>query len=244
MPRILIVDDDPILMCLVKESLIRGLDNVVIEMAETFVDANQLVNKNDFDLALVDIMLPDGNGIDLLSHLRLTNPSVLVFIMTVTDLPEYRSEARQRGAVRFLRKPFDFGKLVAEVKEVLDKEVSQKKEKPKEVREGEEELHTMDILQLKCLSGGTEVIRIMESGGRVGEIHFTNGNISHAEIEEASLFGLEALKQIVLWERGKFQPTDELPLPLSDSSIEESWQAVLLKLAQEIDEKSEEPHDK
>jgi DNA-binding NtrC family response regulator len=120
--RILIVDDESSL----RTALFRVLDrkglNVVTanraDEAKLLCQADQTI-----DLALVDLNLPDGDGIELMTHLKSVHPSCEVIILTGHGTIETAIRATQKGAFHFITKPFNMEELLS----LTDKALNHKK---------------------------------------------------------------------------------------------------------------------
>ena len=103
--RALIVDDEPDLCQLAEITLNRmGLNT---ESANTLADAKQLLKHSDFDLCLTDMNLPDGNGIELVSHIQKSYPDLPVAVITAYGNMESAVKALKAGAFDFVSKPID-----------------------------------------------------------------------------------------------------------------------------------------
>ncbi len=112
MQRILIVDDESSL----RTALFRVFDRQRFQVitancmkeAETLSSSEQAI-----DLAIVDLKLPDGDGIELMSKLRQTHPNIQVIILTGHGTIETAVRATQNGAFHFLTKPFNIEELMS-----------------------------------------------------------------------------------------------------------------------------------
>jgi len=103
--KALIVDDEPDLCQLAEITLNRmGLNT---ESANTLADAKQLLKNADFDLCLTDMNLPDGNGIELVSHIQKSYPDLPVAVITAYGNMESAVKALKAGAFDFVSKPID-----------------------------------------------------------------------------------------------------------------------------------------
>jgi two-component system response regulator PilR (NtrC family) len=107
--RVLIVDDEPDLVELVALTLSRmGLASL---SAGTLRDAQRLVLNESFDLALCDMRLPDGDGLELLEWLQARRPGLPCAVITAHGNVETAVRALKLGAFDFLSKPLDLGAL-------------------------------------------------------------------------------------------------------------------------------------
>jgi signal transduction histidine kinase len=116
-PRILIVDDDAALGENLAE-IVASLD-VSVELVDTAAAALQRVAGHSIDLALVDIRLPDGSGIDLIPSLRVLDPLIEVVLITGDATIESAIAAVRGGAFSYIVKPFSGPDLLEIVKRAL-----------------------------------------------------------------------------------------------------------------------------
>lgn len=115
--KILIIEDEPSL----REIMSRALreEGYVVENASTFLEADSKVAGYSYDCILLDIMLPDGNGLKLLEHIRALGKRENVIIVSARDSLEDKVYGLEIGADDYLPKPFHTAELVARVKSVL-----------------------------------------------------------------------------------------------------------------------------
>ena len=115
--RILIVDDQvPILQFLGRTMEEQGHD---VTTATSLAEARERVPAVGPDLVLLDMLLPDGNGLDLLRELRREHPHMAVILMTAYGEIETAVEAVRAGAHDFITKPFNLEQLLLSVERVL-----------------------------------------------------------------------------------------------------------------------------
>jgi DNA-binding response OmpR family regulator len=115
--RALVVEDEP----KVAEALRRGLQNEAFEvvLAHSVERALFHLDAAAFDVILLDLMLPDGDGLDLLSTLRSRHVETPVLVLTARDAIEDRIAGLDSGADDYLLKPFAFDELLARVRALL-----------------------------------------------------------------------------------------------------------------------------
>lgn len=115
--KLLIIEDDASL----SEIMCRALrsEGYVVECAATFFDADDKIAGYSYDCILLDIMLPDGNGLHLLKHLRELGKSDRVIIISARDSIDDKVEGLELGADDYLAKPFYMAELSARIKSVL-----------------------------------------------------------------------------------------------------------------------------
>src|SRR5206468_12682596 len=107
---VLICEDEEVIRRSLAE-LLQG-EGYVVSPAANVTDAVSLARSNDFDVAICDVMLPDGDGVDLLKRLIRPNPRTSVLVITAYATVENAVEAFQAGAFDYLVKPVIFDDLL------------------------------------------------------------------------------------------------------------------------------------
>jgi len=103
-PRILVVDDE--------RSISDALGMILsqlghhVDSAKSIQEATELLKGSPYDLIFMDLRLPDGSGIDLLTHVKSDTPYTEVVVMTAHGSLDITIEAIKRGAFYYLEKPF------------------------------------------------------------------------------------------------------------------------------------------
>ncbi|MBI3490572.1 MAG: sigma-54-dependent Fis family transcriptional regulator [Acidobacteria bacterium] len=108
-PLLLVVDDEPAILKIVERLAAKAGFEVVTGANGT--DAMRTLMRRPADLAMVDLRLPDVNGLDLLRQIRRTVPGCEVILMTGYAAVDSAVEAIKLGAREYLTKPFDFDRL-------------------------------------------------------------------------------------------------------------------------------------
>ena len=111
---VLIVDDE----AEIRESLrtLLELEGYEVETASTGEEGLGRIGERTFDLVLLDVALPDRNGLDILVDLRAIDPVTSVVMITAYGTVENAVRAMQAGAANFIQKPWDNEKLLADVR--------------------------------------------------------------------------------------------------------------------------------
>ena len=115
--KILIVEDEPALREMIQRSLEK--ERYITEVAPDYDTAIEKVEVYDYDCILLDIMLPGGNGLDLLKHLKDLRKKKNVIVISAKDSLEDKILGLELGADDYLPKPFHLAELNARVKSVL-----------------------------------------------------------------------------------------------------------------------------
>lgn len=110
--RILVIEDD----AAIRAMLDRGLRLAGYEptMAQDLAAGRELWG-DGFDLVLLDVMLPDGNGLELLAERRASGDATPAVLLTAREETQLRERAALAGATAFISKPFAYDELLAVV---------------------------------------------------------------------------------------------------------------------------------
>ncbi len=117
--NILVIDDE----VGIREGCRRALEpqGFTVETAATIREGLRKIQKGDFDLVLLDVMMPDGRGIDLLAPIYEKDPDTVSVIITGYATVELAVEAIKRGAYDFISKPFTSDLLLMTVNQGLER---------------------------------------------------------------------------------------------------------------------------
>ena len=119
-PRILVIDDDKTIRLTI--AAILQAEGFTVDVAETGKEAIEKSNAKTYNLALIDIRLPDIMGTDLLTKFRETVPPMVKIIVTGFPALQNAIEAVNKGANAYILKPADPEKLVNTVRTWLKKQ--------------------------------------------------------------------------------------------------------------------------
>ncbi len=115
--RILVIEDDAVLRDGLSVGL--GLAGFTVDSVETCAEADAALLSNDFDALVLDLMLPDGSGLDVLKALRLRQQDIPVLLLTARDEVGDRIKGLDSGADDYLGKPFDLDEVAARLRALL-----------------------------------------------------------------------------------------------------------------------------
>lgn len=116
--RVLVLDDESSL----RTALFRILDRKGLNViTANKIEEAKILCQGDVpvDLALVDLNLPDGDGIEFMSHLKALNPAAEIIILTGHGTIESAIRATQKGAFHFVTKPFNLDELMSLIEKAL-----------------------------------------------------------------------------------------------------------------------------
>lgn len=114
MKKILLVEDDALLNKTLTYNLTsEGYDTISALNAEA---AGRLLAQTEYDMALLDINLPDGSGYDLCRLIMSENPDTLVIFLTANDQESDQLRGYEAGAVDYITKPFSVGALLRKIR--------------------------------------------------------------------------------------------------------------------------------
>ena len=102
---VLVVDDDKFILRTFSRILQRA--GFSTETAENGKEALKKIQSRTFDVALIDVVLGDSNGLDLLPKIEESSPNTIKIMITGTDSTEKRNEAGKNGADAYLTKPLN-----------------------------------------------------------------------------------------------------------------------------------------
>ena len=109
--QVLVVDDNPRMVALIKRWLVRAGYQVI--GVTTVQEALEALTANTIAWVITDLMMPTGDGMDILSHARTHHPQAKIIIMTAFGSDTMRQRAFASGAYAFLSKPFSGEALLA-----------------------------------------------------------------------------------------------------------------------------------
>lgn len=115
--KLLLVEDDPNLGYLLREYL--SMNDFMVTLATTAEEGLNHARQDIFDLAILDVMLPDGNGFDLAKAMSQDSPNLPFLFLTARSLKVDVLKGFALGAVDYLKKPIDEEELVVRIKTLV-----------------------------------------------------------------------------------------------------------------------------
>jgi CheY-like chemotaxis protein len=232
---VLVVEDDPVTSVTLCKALRVGIPDMLVLNARSLHEARLTLKEYAVDFFILDILLPDGSGIDFIFDVTVKNPEATIVLMTTTPLPEYRAQAEAFGVMNFLEKPVNHRQLISLIKE--SRGTQGVRSDTSLFKASLTRLTVLDIVQLKCLNGATQTVVFKSRHHGSGQVCFRNGEITHAATRRAS--GMAALSEIISWKSGYAAEVSNNTA--SKRSITGNWQSVLLVAAHTTDETNPAP---
>jgi DNA-binding NtrC family response regulator len=256
---ILIIDDEQE----IRESLeqILGVEGYRLASAATAEEGLKKMDEGVFDLVLLDINLPDRNGLELLKILRRDSPDAGVIMITAYDSSQMAFQASKEGAESYITKPWDNDKLLLEIRNALDKSRLQVENVqlrralkryglPNIIGKGERIQRVLDLITQVAPSRATILIAGESGTGKelvAKTIHATspradrpfvpvNTGSMPVDLLESTLFGhvKGAFTSAIATKRGLFEVADQGTIFFDEiGTIGVETQAKLLRVIQE-----------
>ena len=117
--RILLVEDDPNFGRILKDYL--TINNYEVSLAVNGIEGFEKFNRSDFDLCILDIMMPFKDGLTLANEIREVNELIPLIFLTAKNLKDDVLKGYKIGADDYLTKPFDSEILLAKIKSILNR---------------------------------------------------------------------------------------------------------------------------
>ena len=122
--RILLVEDDPNFGTVLKDYL--TLNDYDVTLAKDGLEGLIVFKNNDFDLCILDVMMPRKDGFSLAKDIRVSNTEVPIIFLTAKTMKEDVLKGYQAGADDYLNKPFDSEVLLHKMKAILQRKNANK----------------------------------------------------------------------------------------------------------------------
>ncbi len=115
--KILIIEDEP----KVAAFLLKGLQeaNYQVSLAGDIAAAKKTFENDEFNLIIIDVLLPDGSGMELCRYIRKLDIAIPILMLTALDSVDSKVTGLQAGADDYLVKPFHFSELLARIEALL-----------------------------------------------------------------------------------------------------------------------------
>lgn len=122
--RILLVEDDPNFGTVLKDYLI--LNDYNVTLAKDGLEGLIMFKNNDFNICILDVMMPRKDGFSLAKDIRAANADIPIIFLTAKTMKEDILKGYQAGADDYLNKPFDSEVLLYKIKAILQRKESER----------------------------------------------------------------------------------------------------------------------
>ncbi len=150
--KILVVEDQIKIAQSIKQGLLAN--GYLVDLAESGLSAEALCSGSDYDLIIMDIMIPDQNGIDTIRHLRRDGYNGPVLILSALSTTKDKIIGLDAGADDYLSKPFSFDELLARVRALLRRTNSKDSQQSANLKYSDLEL---DLIHRKFRRNNSEI---------------------------------------------------------------------------------------
>lgn len=218
--QVLIVDDDPALLLSIRIGL-EGNPRFRVLTAASGSEALGIIDEGGIDLTVLDIVMPDMDGIQLLSALSESFPEIPSMVMTGFDSPVLQQELKQAGALAVLEKPLDIDTLELEISKALAGCGSRCCGLPLEI-----------FLQLAAMEHRTIHLKVFRSDSS-GSFFFRDGLLIDAET--GNLSGDSAVLAMLEWPDFTLGLKEYSP-PFPEPRVNSALAYLLLKTSCRLDQ--------
>ncbi len=127
MPLKLFIVDNSMLIVVRLINILSEIENIkIIGVANNATKAVEYILKSNPDVVILDIHMPDGNGIDILKQIKKEKPSIKVLMLTNYPESDYKKICMKEGADYFLDKSIEFEKVIDICKNLVTQNIKQK----------------------------------------------------------------------------------------------------------------------
>jgi DNA-binding response OmpR family regulator len=231
-PSILLLEDSRTVQNYIRDVLRSLPIEHRLLTARKVQEAQVIVGQNEIDLFIVDIGLPDGDGLDFLWSMSSSSPGSKALVITSNTTGDYQDRARQMGVLNILSKPLQRKALLEAVARLIAPTAHEGSSGFEATIGG---LSPSDIIQLKCMSSSTGALEFQRGSAR-GLVFFRAGEVIHAEMWQGAEHdsGPAAFRALIAWKTGNVSES-EAAAP-AERTIFEGWQSLLMEAAQSLDE--------
>ena len=226
MKSILLVDDEKNFLLSLADMLQANEDEFTIKTASNGKDAAKIIDKENIDLVVTDLNMPEMDGFELMAHISQVNSDMPVIAMTAYGTPEMESRLRNMGAFQYIEKPIDFDSLLRKIKDGL--------------KTGSTKGHVAGIslpsfMQLLELDKKTCTLHI-KSGKKRGDMFFKQGELYSAKT--GKLTGQDAAFEIINWDNSEIEIENVCKIKDDDRDINVPMGFLLIESARMKDEQN------
>ncbi|HEX8489739.1 MAG TPA: response regulator, partial [Chthoniobacterales bacterium] len=221
-PSVLLVEEYDALAAAITSALKKFAPRHRTHAVESLAEAEAIAAETKPQLFIVDCDPPRSDAVEFLARISLTNPDARFLAIAAGVPAEFAAERFGPNAIQFVEKPFELAEFGAAVQALLGPWTN--------VVSGDSrgtlrDLNVKDLVPLQCLNLASGVLHLRSEEDRSGEIHFLDGQITHAVTGNFS--GNGALLQMMRWKNPRARETERVVD--APRSIHGPWQPVFLE---------------
>lgn len=150
--RILVVEDQPKMAHFIRKGMLEV--GYAVDVAESVAAAESYSAQSEYDIVILDVMLPDGNGMDVARHFRRDGYAGPILMLTALSTTKDKVNGLDAGADDYLTKPYSFEELLARVRALLRRSQSSPQQASNLLNFSDLEL---DLLHRKVRRAGQDI---------------------------------------------------------------------------------------
>lgn len=235
---VLILEDDCVGAKILKTHLNHTLPEIRVLHARSVEEAQSLLAEYLVDFFIIDVMLPDGSGLDFVADVQTVNPETRILLVSATFSKRLQQVRTEAGVQHVMPKPLDLraigaliGGYAEEAKEASAGTASPKPHDGFTARL--QETGAFDVIQFRAIARATTMLEFATRDSQIGWIYLADGEITHAET--AGITGMDALVEILSWQGGVVR--EMAGVAAAGRTIVGSTDVLLMHASQKIDER-------
>jgi DNA-binding response OmpR family regulator len=221
-PSVLLIEEYDALAAAITSALKKFAPGHRVRVVASLAEAEASMVEVNPRLLIVDFDPPRADAIEFLERISLANSETRMLTIASGVPGELNAERPSPNAIQFIDKPFELSEFGAAVQALLGPWTNASSG---DSRGTLRDLSARDLVPLQCLNSATAVLHLRAEDDRSGEIHFLDGQITHAATGNFS--GAGALHQMLRWKNPRAQETERvLDAP---RTVHGGWLQVLLE---------------
>jgi DNA-binding response OmpR family regulator len=221
-PSVLLVEEYDALSAAITSALKKFAPRHRTRAVESLAQAEAAASETRPQLLIVDFDPPRPDVVEFLERISLTNPEARFLAIASGVPPELASERYGPNAIQFVEKPFELAEFGAAVQALLGPWTNAASG---DSRGTLRDLNVRDLVPLQCVNLASAVLHLRSADDQSGDIHFLDGQITHAATGNFS--GAGALLQMMRWKTPRARETERvIDAP---RNIHGPWQHVFLE---------------
>jgi len=200
MLRVIITDDHPVVLKGLKEIISEGFDDAIIDITSKGYELLSKISDNDYDIVLLDISLPDINGLEVLREIKRKKRKLPVLVLSMYPEENYAARAYKGGAQGYLTKASAPDELLLAVRKILSgKKYVSPAFAEKMLLDFESDMEKLPHenlsdreLQVLCMIGKGKAVKEI-----AGELHLSTNTIRTFRTRISDKIGLKGTNELI-----------------------------------------------